>query len=219
MQTKPPELPGHGADPAMRLMTAIAVISLAATGPIAAQDGHEHQHDMSSAGSAAASELMSSLGRVEVDFELLDRDGNTVEEDDFLGRYVLLGFGFTRCTDVCPLMALNMARVLQAIDEPAAGIFISVDTERDPAAAVDEYGKRFDDRIVGLSGSIEQINQTIKNFNARYVVTKSENGTTVQHTSHLYAIDPQGRLIDVFAFMTSTEEITAAMSQQTHHAH
>lgn len=178
---------------------------------VLAQESHVHQHDMSGATAENAAEIMSALSGVNVDFELVDREGNLVRDDDFRGRYVLLGFGFTRCTDVCPLMALNMARVLQQIDQPAAGVFISVDTERDPPEAVDDYTKRFDERIVGLSGSVEQINETIRNFNARYVVTKSENGTTVQHTSHLYAIDPEGQLIEVFAFMTPVEEITAVL--------
>jgi protein SCO1/2 len=175
-----------------------------------AQD-HVHQHDTSAAGAADTAQLMSSLTGIQPDFELLDRSGRLVSDQDFRGRYVLLGFGFTRCTDVCPLMALNMARVLQAIDQPAAGVFISVDTERDSPETVDNYTRSFDERIVGLSGSVEQINATVENFNAKYVVTKSQDGTTVQHTSHIYALDPEGRLIDVFAFMTPAEDIAAAL--------
>lgn len=179
--------------------------------PAYTQDSHVHQHDMADAGAAAAAEVMQGLAGIAVDFELLDRNGDLVTDEDFHGRYLLLGFGFTRCTDVCPLMALNIARVLQAIDQPAAGVFVSVDTERDTPAAVDNYSRVFDERIVGLSGSVEQINQAIRNFNAKYVVTKTQDGITVQHTSHLYAIDPDGRLLDVFAFMTPAEDIAAVM--------
>jgi len=179
--------------------------------PVRAQESHVHQHDMADSGAAAAAEVLQGLAGIDVDFELLDRNGDLVSDEDFRGRYLLLGFGFTRCTDVCPLMALNIARVLQAIDQPAAGVFVSVDTERDTPAAVDNYSRVFDERIVGLSGSVEQINQAIQNFNAKYVVTKTQDGTTVQHTSHLYAIDPDGRLLDVFAFMTPAEDIAAVM--------
>lgn len=192
------------------LAAAVVLSNSVMSNPAAAQE-HAHQHDMSSAGAEDAAALMDSLTGINIDFELVGRDGALVRDDDFRGRYVLLGFGFTRCTDVCPLMALNMARVLQAIEQPAAGVFISVDTERDAPETVDNYTRAFDERIVGLSGSVEQINTTVKNFNAKYVVTKSQDGVTVQHTSHIYAIDPEGRLIDVFAFMTPTEEIAAAM--------
>ena len=201
MQSKGTQLTRFGA-----MLAAIVVLS-----PAAGQE-HEHQHDMSTTGAENAAEVMSALAGIEFDFELLDRDGNLVRDEDFLGRHVLLGFGFTRCTDVCPLMALNMARVLRAIEQPAAGVFVSVDTERDSPETVDNYTRSFDERIVGLSGSVEQINATIRNFNATYVVTKTEDGTTVQHTSHIYAIDPDGRLIDVFAFMTPTQEVTEALN-------
>jgi protein SCO1/2 len=192
-----------------RFALVLATMFLALQGAVAQE--HEHRHDISMSGADNAEEIMSALSGIEIDFELLDRDGQLVRDEDFLGAHLLLGFGFTRCTDVCPLMALNMARVLQSIDQPAAGVFISVDTERDSPETVDAYTRNFDHRIVGLSGSVEQINTTIRNFNATYVVTKTEDGTTVQHTSHIYAIDPEGKLIDVFAFMTPMEEIAAAL--------
>ena len=171
---------------------------------------HRH-HELSAVDPNDAAAAQSALQAIEPDFELVGRDGRTVRDEDFQGRYVLLGFGFTRCTDVCPLMALNMARVLQAVQRPAAGIFISVDTERDTPEIVDRYTRRFDERIVGLSGSIEQINAAVQNFNARYVVTKTQDAITVQHTSHIYAIDPAGEVIDTFAFMTPAQEIAAAL--------
>ena len=189
----------------------LIILSCVGASALAAAQEHAHRHDMSGAGEDGAAQLMSSLAGISPDFELINRHGDLVRDEDFRGRYVLLGFGFTRCTDVCPVMALNMARVLQAIEAPAAGVFISVDTERDSPSTVDDYTRGFDPRITGLSGSVEQINEAVRNFNARYVVTKSEDGTTVQHTSHIYLLDPQGELIDVFAFMTPSEDIVAAL--------
>ncbi len=191
------------------LASVLATTCLAFSGAFAQE--HVHQHEMSMSGADNADSVASGLMNIDIDFELLNRDGELVRDEDFRGSHLLVGFGFTRCTDVCPLMALNMARVLQAIDKPAAGVFISVDTERDSPETVDSYTRNFDERIAGLSGSVEQINRAITNFNATYVVTKTENGTTVQHTSHIYAIDPEGNLIDVFAFMTPMEEIAAAL--------
>ena len=187
-------------------LAAFAALCLTAS---ASAQQHVHQHDLSPA--SVESAPLSSLAEIDPDFELTGRDGELIRDEDFLGKYLLLGFGFTRCTDVCPLMALNMARVLQAIGKPAAGVFISVDTERDTPTTVDDYTRRFDERILGLSGSVEQINAAVNNFNARYVVTKTQDGVTVQHTSYIYVIDPAGTLLEVFAFSTPTEEIAAAL--------
>lgn len=151
------------------------------------------------------------LGDFVVDFELTDRDGESVSLGDFLGSYVLLGFGFTHCPHICPLMALNMGKALKATDKPATGIFVSVDTERDSPAVTDDYASRFGDAMIGLGGSIEQINAAASNFKVTYVVTKSQNNYTVQHTANVYLIDPEGNLSDVFTFSTPGETLVEAM--------
>lgn len=164
---------------------------------------HEHVEP-----AAATREL--ELSGIRVDFELLDRDGRTVRDEDFRGRYLLVGFGFTRCTDVCPAMAFNIARALET-NAAAAGVFVSVDTERDGPASTDDYARGFHERLTGLGGSLAQVNQAAANFQVSYVVTKTQNAYTVQHTSYVYLIDPRGDLAQVFSFTTPPNEIAAAM--------
>lgn len=148
---------------------------------------------------------------VRVDFELLDRDGNVVRDEDFRGRWLLLGFGFTHCPHICPMMAFNMGGALAATQLPAAGVFVSVDTERDTPAVSDDYAASFGERMLGLGGSIEQINAVAKNFKVSYVVTKTQNTYTVQHTANIYLIGPDGELVDTFAVNTPAAELVAAM--------
>jgi protein SCO1/2 len=146
-----------------------------------------------------------------VDFELVDSAGRLVTDEDFRGRYVLLGFGFTHCPDVCPLMALNMGRVLRSADRAAAGIFVSVDTERDTPAVTQEYASHFGDAMLGLGGSVEQVNEAAKHFKVSYAVTKTQDTYTVQHTANVFLIDPDGELVDVFTFATTPETILKAI--------
>jgi hypothetical protein len=87
------------------------------------------------------------LDAVNVSFELLNRDGEIVRETDFQGQNVLLPFGFTHCLHICLLIAANMASALKLADAEAAGVFISVDTERDSAAIVDDYAHGFGDQM------------------------------------------------------------------------
>jgi protein SCO1/2 len=146
-----------------------------------------------------------------VDFTLVDRDGNTVSDEDFRGRYVLLGFGFTHCEHICPLMALNMGQVVENAAKPATGLFVSVDTERDTAAVSDDYAQHFGESMLGLGGSIEQINAAARNFKVSYAVTKTQDHYTVQHTANVFLIDPRGELVDVFAFSDGPDRILESM--------
>lgn len=176
----------------------------------AQQAGMDHTAHMAMTGSLPIAGGSADTGLV-VDFELVDREGKLVSDEDFRGRYVLLGFGFTHCEHICPLMALNMGQVVQASPEPVIGIFVSVDTERDTPAVVDDYASSFSDRMLGLGGSVEQINAAANNFRVSYAVTKTQSTYTVQHTATIYLIDPQGRLRETFAVNTSAAEIVAAM--------
>ena len=145
------------------------------------------------------------------DFELIDRDGNTITDEDFRGRYVLLGFGYTHCEHICPLMAFNMGRVTSQASMPVTGIFVSVDTERDTPAVSDDYARHFGESMLGLGGSVEQINAAVKNFKVSYAVTKTQDAYTVQHTANVFLIDPAGEVADVFSFSTTPEKVLEAI--------
>jgi protein SCO1/2 len=145
------------------------------------------------------------------EFELLDRHGELVRDDAFRGKNILLAFGFTHCIHVRPMIAANMASALKSADKEAVGIFISVDTERDTPVITDDYAQRFGATMLGLSGSYEQVSVAARNFNATFVVTKSQSNYTVQHTPGIYLISPDGDLIDVFAMNTPPAQIADAM--------
>jgi protein SCO1/2 len=148
---------------------------------------------------------------IDIAFELLDRDGNLVTAEDFRGRYVLLGFGFTHCAHICPMMALNMGKALKMTDQDAAGIFISVDTERDTPAVTDTYAANFGETMVGLGGNYEQVSAAAENFKVSFAVTKTQANYTVQHTANVYVINPDGKLLDVLSFATPAEDLLAAL--------
>ena len=185
-----------------------------AGGQVGAQDradesGHVHEgHEM-----GAVPGVDDPLQDIVVDFELVERNGRTVSAEDFRGRHMLLGFGFTHCPAVCPMMALNMGKALRDTETDAVGIFVSVDTERDSPEITDEYASRFGEQMIGLSGNVSQINAAANNFKVSYVVTKTQNNYTVQHTANVFVIDPDGRLVDVFNFSTPAEELVSAMLQ------
>ena len=153
----------------------------------------------------------SNLHGINVDFELLDRDGNVVTDEDFRGKHVLLGFGFTHCAHICPMMALNMGKALSMAETDAVGIFVSVDTERDTPSRTDDYASNFGERMLGLGGDYDQVSAAATNFKVSYAVTKTQNNYTVQHTANVYVINPEGQLTDVLTFSTAPETLLGAI--------
>jgi cytochrome oxidase Cu insertion factor (SCO1/SenC/PrrC family) len=161
-----------------------------------------------------AQEAIDPTEGITIDFELVDHEGKVVRASDYLGNYVLLGFGFTNCAHICPMMAANMGRVLKSTDKDALGIFISVDTERDTPADTHAYASNYNERMLGLGGDYSQVAKAAKNFKVTYAVTKSPNNYTVQHTSNTYLIGPDGDLLGIYALNTPVAEILSEIERR-----
>jgi len=148
-------------------------------------------------------------------FELTNAEGRPVTGQVLLGHYTLMAFGFTHCLHICPMMAANMAMALKISPPNAQGIFVSVDTERDTPAITQAYASSYSDSMIGLGGSYEQIRQAANNFNISYVVTKSQKAYTVEHTSDIFLIGPDGQVRKVFALNASPKAMAEAMKPST----
>lgn len=170
-----------------------------------------NSHETNDAQSLSEFRAGNAISEQNLDFELLNGAGESIKRSDFLGKNVLVTFGFTHCPDVCPTVALNMANAIQHSDKDAVGIFISVDTERDTPEITDSYANYFNKNMIGLSGSHEAITEAANNFNVTYVVTKSNNNYSVQHSPGTFLISPEGELIEMFAMNADYKDIAAAM--------
>ena len=99
----------------------------------------------------------------EAAFELTDHQGIVRNEEDFIGRWMLIFFGFANCPDICPTTLAEVAAVMEGLGEEAQKlqpIFISIDPERDTPKALADFVPRFDAGILGLTGTPEQIDAT-----------------------------------------------------------
>ncbi|MBX9589808.1 MAG: SCO family protein [Hyphomonadaceae bacterium] len=144
-------------------------------------------------------------------FTLTDHTGKRVTEQDFRGRTMLVFFGFTYCPDVCP-SALQVASA--ALDKlgPKADrvvpLFISVDPERDTPAQLASYVQSFHPRLVGLTGTPAEIDAVVKAYRV-YVKKvpdpKSSAGYTIDHTSLIYVMGPDGAYRAHFAHTTNAD--------------
>ena len=134
-------------------------------------------------------------------FTLTDQDGRKVRWDDFKGRYRLIYFGYTYCPDVCPV---DLQRIMQGFskfekDQPALAakvqpIFISVDPDRDTAAVLKTYVAAFHPRLIGLTGTPDEIARVAKDFVVLYnkEEAKGASGYLVSHSRTPYLFDGNG---------------------------
>src|SRR5665213_949698 len=122
-------------------------------------------------------------------FSLVEQDGRTVTDADFKGEPKLVFFGYTHCPDVCPTKLFDMTQVFQKLgpDKKVAGLFITVDPERDTPAVMKDYMSSFDPRIVGLSGSREAIDPVLKEFRVYSHKQPTDDGDySMDHSAIVY---------------------------------
>ena len=152
-------------------------------------------------------------------FTLVDQAGRTVTERDFAGRPMLVYFGFTYCPDVCPTELGTIASALDAMGpagERVTPVFVTIDPERDTPAAMADYVSRFHPRMVGLTGSPEQIAQAARAYRVYYAKVRPRDSTDylMDHSSFIYFVGPDGRVRSLFRPETTPEAIAAAITSQ-----
>jgi protein SCO1 len=112
-------------------------------------------------------------------FSLVDHTGSRVTERDFLGQFMLVYFGFTRCTDACPIDVPNLVHALEEIaplDQQVRPVFISVDPDDTPQV-MNDYVSAFHPRLVGLTGNEAELAAVAKAYRVhRYRVQRQSFG-------------------------------------------
>lgn len=151
-------------------------------------------------------------------FSLTTHEGKRVTEKDFQGKYMLVAFGYTYCPDICPSELQTIALTMDALGPKADGIvpvFISVDPERDSVVQMASYVKNFSPRIVGLTGTPEEVKSAATAYRAAYKKEPAPNGAdyAVSHTTFMYVMSPDGTYVTHFNYGTSSEDMTAKLKK------
>ena len=165
------------------------------------------------------------------DFELTNHLGQKTTNDSFKGYHRLVFFGFTNCPDFCPNTLNNIGIVINQIDkkDQLVSIFITVDPERDTVAKLKKYLTNFDSKIIGLTGTKEQIKfvkTKYKIFSKKVMDVKKKNGESnshhdehdhggysVDHTTIIYLMDKKGFYITHFSPDTNNSDMVKKINQ------
>lgn len=145
-------------------------------------------------------------------FTLIDQDGKTVTEKDFAGKSLLIYFGFASCPAICPteLQKISLAyKALPAdIQKNIQPIFITVDPERDTQSVLKGYVALFMPELIGLGGRVEQIDAVKKTFKVYAAKVPEGDDYTMDHSSFIYLMGPDGTLQALFKTADKADFIT-----------
>ena len=152
-------------------------------------------------------------------FSLVDHTGKRVTDRDFRGRKTLVYFGFTSCPDVCPSGLQAIAAALDSLGARAGNVtplFITLDPDRDTPAKLAEYVKSFHPRLVGLTGSAEDIAAAAKAYRVYYKKIPdpiTPGAYSVDHTSFLYLMDENGEFIRPFTHPADASKLAVELAK------
>jgi len=154
-------------------------------------------------GGGGVSKALSPVAQIGGPFELTTHDGKRLSSAELKGTPFAIFFGFTFCPDVCPTTMLELTNVLKRLGPDADRMryfFVSVDTERDNPAHLKLYLSNFDSRIVGLTGTAEEIAAVAKSYRAYYERVPTKDGFTYNHTAIIYLMGRDGKLASTISY-------------------
>ncbi|HEX2942012.1 MAG TPA: SCO family protein [Rhodopila sp.] len=152
-------------------------------------------------------------------FTLENGTGQQVTDANFRGKYMLVYFGYTFCPDVCPTTLNAVADAMDRLGPEARKlqpVFITVDPKRDTPAVVKRYAAAFGPSIIGLTGTPEQIAKVAGEYRVYFAEHRTgpgPNDYSMDHSSVLYLMDPQGQFLAPVRADATGEEMAATLKK------
>jgi len=152
-------------------------------------------------------------------FSLVDHTGKRVSEKTYTGKFMLVFFGYTNCPNLCPAQLQVMSLALNALGDEASRIqpiLITLDPQRDTVAAMARYVKNFDNRLIGLTGTPEEIRSVTKSYRVFYSKEKKDTSTgdyLIELTGIIYLMDERGEFVKHFSFGVKPDQLAAGIKK------
>lgn len=153
-------------------------------------------------------------------FLMEDVNGVIVTDENLLGKFALIYFGYTGCPDICPTSMLTMAEALAALGNDAERVlplFVTVDPDRDTAKLLSQYVSAFDSRIVALRGPKAYVDAMVAAFGAKYEFhypdPTDKTNYSVDHSASIIFQGPDGKIIKKFPHGMAAADIAVEVAE------
>jgi protein SCO1/2 len=158
-------------------------------------------------------------GNIGGPFELMTASGDTVTDRDVITAPTLVYFGYTFCPDVCPFDAARNGEAVALLEErgyQADSVFISVDPDRDTPEMVADYVSYMHPRMVGLTGTPEQVKAASKAYKTYYKKQTPADGDDeyylVDHSTFTYLMFPDTGFAEFYRREVTAEQMADSVA-------
>ena len=152
-------------------------------------------------------------------FSLVDQTGKRVTDKDFVGKYMMVFFGYTNCPDICPAGLQVMSAALDKLGHRAddiVPILITLDPAEDTPEKLATYVKSFHPRLIGLTGSESDIAATAKAYRVFYQKVpddKDPSRYSIDHSAIFYLMGKDGTLITPIPHTTDVDQLALSIDK------
>ncbi len=145
-------------------------------------------------------------------FTLTDENGRSVTDADVLTKPSLIYFGYTFCPDICPTDTARNAEAIDALEEQGyevTPVFITVDPARDTPEVLKEWTDYVHPRMIGLTGTDEQIAAAAKAYRTYYKAPEDPEDEyyLVDHMTQTYLMLPDVGFVEFFQRELEAEDL------------
>jgi protein SCO1/2 len=198
-----------------RLVRRLAIAALAALALLPVP--RLHAEDAPSA-AQLMDDLMWARGPIGAPFALTDHDGKRRTDAEFRGKLMVIYFGYTNCPDICPADLTSIALALDQLGDAADAVqpvFITLDPERDTPADLAAYVTAFHPRLIGLTGTPDDIRKVATAYKIYYVKAGNAGGAdyAVDHSAFIYLVGGDGRYLGFLPPSTTPERLSDVIRQ------
>lgn len=144
-------------------------------------------------------------------FTLVNGDGETVSDAQVITEPTLIYFGYTYCPDVCPLDVDRNAAAIEILEQNGKSVtpvFITIDPARDTPEVVRDFAEAMHPRMIGLTGTSEQVAQASKAYRTYYKAHPPVDGEyLVDHSTFSYLVTPEQGFVEFFRRELTPEQL------------
>ena len=199
----------------MRFILQLSILCLIVYGGLVnAHNDEDHSGIKVDPGTSAAAPIPLDVGGP---FQLINQDGQLVTNETYLGKHMLVFFGYASCKNMC---SITLSRIGQALDlvpniDALVPLVITVDPERDTPDVLKTELAKYNHSLIGLTGDHQQLKQAYLSYNQKPSSAGKDwdEDEIISHSSFIYLIGPDGKFETLFPPILNPDSMAAIINK------